>query len=259
MWHAGLALAALAGAALGADFDPKAALQASRSALGTEVRDIEFLDQHGGRLRLRALRGHPVVISMIYTSCASICPTTTRQLAAAVEIARGALGADGFSVLSVGFDTAHDTPKALQAFAEERHIEDPRWYFVTATPAAIRRLAADTGFWYAPSGGMFEHLIQTTLLDARGRVVRQVYGNEFSPLTLLDPLKRLELGAPLGDAPVLSLIERIRLLCTVYDVRLGRYRFDYSLALGVLIALSTALVVLVLVARAWRGAARGRA
>jgi len=97
------------------------------------------------------------------------------------------------------------------------------------------------------------------LLDARGRVVRQVYGNEFSPLTLLDPLKRLELGAPLGDAPVLSLIERIRLLCTVYDVRLGRYRFDYSLALGVLIALSTALVVLVLVARAWRGAARGRA
>ena len=229
MWHssrrligqAGLALAALAGPALSAAFDTAAALRASQGALGTEVRDVGFVDQHGERLRLTALRGHPVVISMIYTSCASICPTTTRQLAAAVQIARGALGTDGFSVLSVGFDTAHDTPKALQAFASERHIQDPRWYFVTATPEAIRQLATDTGFWYRPSGGMFEHLIQTTLLDARGRVVRQVYGNEFSPLTLMDPLKRLALGAPLGDAPLLSLIERIRLLCTVYDVRLG--------------------------------------
>jgi protein SCO1 len=259
IWCTGAALAALAGPLFASGFNASAALRASQDALGRQVRDVAFVDQHGAGLRLASLRGHPVVISMIYTSCSSICPTTTQQLAAGVQIARGALGPTGFTVLSVGFDTAHDTPQALQAFATERHVNDPHWYFVTATPAAIRQLATEIGFWYAPSGGMYEHLVQTTILDARGRVVRQIYGNEFSPLQLSDPLKRSALGAPLGDAPVLSFIERIRLLCTVYDVRLGRYRFDYSMALSILVAVSTALVVVVLVARAWHsGAARGR-
>ena len=255
-----IALAVWAAAPAYAAFDAREALRASQQALGREVRDVGFVTAGGQRVRLSELRGKPVVVSMIYTSCASICPTTTRGLAAAVRVARGGLGPAGFTVLSVGFDTAHDTPQALASFAAAQRIDDPHWLFVSASRQDVAQLAADTGFWFAPGAGLWEHLIQTTLLDGRGRVVRQLYGNDFAALQLADPLRKAALGAPLSAAPVAALWDRIRLLCTVYDTRLGRYRIDYSLAISLLIALSTLVALLVVVVRAWRrGRPRGAA
>ena len=257
---AALGLALLVAAPAGAAFDEAAALRASQQAIGREVRDLAFATADGRVLRLSELRGKPVVISMIYTSCASICPATTRQLAIAVSLARQALGPDGFTVLSVGFDVAHDTPTALREFAAAQRVGDARWWFVSARAEDIAQLAADTGFWFAPAAGEFDHLIQTTLLDGRGRVLRQVYGNEFRGLELADPLRKAALGAPLAAAPLRSLLDRVRLLCTVYDVRLGRYRADYTLALSILIALTTLAATLVFLLRSWRsGRPRGAA
>jgi len=255
-----LALVLLAAVPARAAFDEAAALRASEQAVGREVRDLAFVTADGRRLRLAELRGKPVVISMIYTSCASICPATTRQLAPAVRLAREALGPEGFTVLSVGFDVAHDTPAALREFAAAQHVSDARWWFVSASEADIAQLAADTGFWFAPGAGLYDHLIQTTLLDGRGRVVRQIYGNEFRGVELADPLRKAALGAPLAAAPVRSLLARVRLLCTVYDARLGRYRADYTLALSILIALTTLLAMLIWLLRSWRsGRPRGAA
>jgi protein SCO1 len=254
-----LALVLLTGATPASAAEAPDPLRLGQDALGRELRDVAFVTQRGAPLRLADLRGRPVVISMIYTSCRSVCPATTRHLTAAVRVAREVLGQRSFAVVSVGFDTPRDTPAALKLFAEEQRIADPDWYFVATTPDGIRQLAADVGFWFAPSGGGFDHVAQTTVLDARARVIRQLYGDDFPVPQLVDPLRRAALGAPLVDAPVRSLFDRIRLLCTVYDPRLGRYRVDYSLALSVLIALTTTLVVLVAVVRAWRGGRAPRA
>jgi len=236
-------------------FDEPAAMQASQAAVGREVRDVELVTAAGQHVRLSEFRGKPVVVSLIYTSCAGICPLTTQRLAAAVRVAREAVGADGFTVLSIGFDTAHDTPQALKGFAAAQRVGDAHWLFASADTDAIARLAADTGFWYAPGAGLFEHIVQTTLLDARGRVALQVYGEDFAPPELAEPVRTAALGAPIAaSAP--SLLRRVRLLCTVYDPRLGRYRTDYSLALSLLIAVSSLVGLLVLVGRAWREAGR---
>jgi len=238
-------------------FDEAAAIRASQQAIGREVRDVGLVSSSGERIRLADFRGRPLVLSMIYTSCAGVCPTTTQKLAAAVQVARGALGPDGFTVLSVGFDTLRDTPQALREFAAAQRVGDGRWILATGAPEEIEKLANDTGFWFSPGSGIFDHIVQTTLLDARGRVLLQLYGNEFRPLDLAEPLRKAALGAPVSGATPSSLISRVRLLCTVYDARLGRYRTDYSLALSILIALSTLIGLLVIVARAWRSAARG--
>lgn len=250
----GLLLPGAAGA-----FDEAAAMRASQQAIGREVRDVGLVASSGEPMRLADLRGRPLVLSMIYTSCAGICPETTQRLAAAVRVARGALGAGGFTVLSVGFDSAHDTPRALQEFAAAQRVGDAHWILAAGAPGEIATLAHDTGFWFAPGSAIVDHLVQTTLLDGRGRVVLQIYGDEFRPLDLAEPLRKLALGAPVIGAGAPSLLGRVRLLCTVYDARLGRYRTDYTLALSLLIALSTLVALLVIVSRAWRSAARGRA
>ena len=57
----------------------------------------------------------------------------------------------------------------------------------------MERMTQAVGFTYIASPKGFDHITQTTIIDARGRVVRQVYGQEFSPPLLVEPLKRLAL------------------------------------------------------------------
>ena len=90
-------------------FDDKTALRISQAAIGNTVGSYSFIKSDESRLALDSLRGKPLVISLIYTSCYHICPTTTRHLADVVRKARDALGDDSFNVLTIGFDTQRDT------------------------------------------------------------------------------------------------------------------------------------------------------
>jgi protein SCO1/2 len=135
-------------------------------------------------------------------------------------------------VLTIGFDSARDTPEQMRAFARERGIDDPRWHFASGDAATIRRLTDEIGFAWAESPAGFDHITQLTLLDADGRVARQVYGPEFAPPDLVEPLKQLALEQSADRFPVRGLIDRARLFCTVYDPVSGRYMFDYGLLLG---------------------------
>jgi protein SCO1/2 len=91
-----------------------------------------------------------------------------------------------------------------------------------------------------------------SIVDDEGRVYQQVYGPEFETPMIVDPLKRLALGNRTPERPVADFLNRVRLLCTSYDAKSGRYRFDYSLILEIAIGLSCALVVAIFVLRSWR-------
>lgn len=251
-----LLLGAVAAAA--AAFDADEAMRASQAAIGRPVADVAFVTGRGERLRLSALRGRPVVLSMIYTSCVHICAPTTAELRRAVRDARATLGAMSFTVLSVGFDTLNDTPERMGAFARELKIDDPDWYFASTDAASAAALARDLGFRYEPTAGGFDHLVQTTILDERGRVYRQLYGQSFEGTALIDPLRRIRIGSSpaVGGAP--GVLERVRLLCTVYDPKSGRYRFDYSLALAAALGVVFVLMAAVFVGRNWRALMRAR-
>jgi protein SCO1/2 len=253
-----VALALVAGAPAYAQFDRDAALRASQAAIGRQVGDFEMLTQGGERLQLSTLRGRPLVVSMIYTSCQHICTPTTTELRRAVREARATLGQSSFRVLSVSFDTRNDTPERMAQFARSLRIDDPEWYFATADEATIAALSSDLGFMYASAAGGFEHLVQTTILDDQGRVFRQLYGQSFAGPVLTDPLKRIRIGASPAAADAPGLFERVRLLCTVYDPKSGRYRFDYSLILSIVLGVGCFALIAVFIARNWRTTMRPR-
>jgi protein SCO1/2 len=191
---------------------------------------------------------------MIYTSCVHICSPTTMELGRAVRAARAALGESSFTVLGVGFDTRNDTPEQLASFARSLRIDDPQWHFASADEGTIAALSRDLGFVYAPAVGGFEHLVQTTILDEDGRVFRQLYGQTFAGPVLIDPLRRVRLGASPLAAGAPGVLERVRLLCTVYDPKSGRYRFDYSLILAAALGIGCFTLIAVFIARNWRAA-----
>jgi protein SCO1/2 len=229
-----------------------AALRASQAAVGRETGDHQFIDQHGKPLRLADLRGRPLVLSLVFTNCLSVCSGQTLHLREVTRIAREALGARSFAVLTVGFDSAHDSPDRMLAYGLDRGIDDPDWHFASADAATVRRLTDEVGFTWLPSSRGFDHITQVTILDANGTVVQQVYGQAFSPPDLIEPLKDLLLGRPVERTSLQGLIERVRLYCSVYDPVAGRYRADFSMfaaAIPALLVFGMVAVAIILAGR----------
>lgn len=223
--------------AMSAPLDADAALAASRASIGSIPGDFTFTDAGGRRVTLASFRGRPLVVSFVYTGCSQVCPTTTRFLSKAVREARDVVGRDAFDVVSIGFNVPADNPVSMRVFARQHGIEDPRWAFVVPDAAALEPLARAFGFSYAASAGGYEHLTQVTILDARGAVRAQLYGESFALPMLVQPLRELSLGEPLSGRSAGAILDRVRLLCTVYDPLSGKYRLDYALFIELLAGL----------------------
>jgi len=236
----------------GVALDEKAALRVSQAAVGRMLSDHAFRDTGHKAVRLADFRGKPLVVNFVYTACYHTCPLVVQTLARAVEVAQDALGADSFNVVTIGFDARADTPSRMRAYAKDQGIDLPNWRFLSADAATIDALAAEIGFFYYSSPRGFDHLAQTTVVDPAGVIYRQIYGSDFGPQALVEPLKRMAYGQAGSGTSVASIVTRIRLFCTVYDPSRGRYRFDYSIVVGGTIGgVSLAAIGFVLF-RAWR-------
>jgi protein SCO1/2 len=224
------------------------ALERSEAAVGTVPANHVFTTADGRRIDLASLRGKPLVVNFVYTGCFQICPTTTRHLARAVERAEAALGPGRFQVATIGFNLPFDSPEAMRDFGRRHGLARANWFFLSPHAESLERLLDDFGFTYVASPRGFDHLLQATILDAEGRIVRQLYGETFALDALVEPLKALTLNAPLPAWDLGALAERVRLLCTVYDPVAGEYRLDYALfselAAGLLVLSVTAVFLL---------------
>lgn len=242
------------------EFRYKEALERSQGAIGQVLGSHPLTDDKGHALPMDALRGKPLVLSLIYTSCYQICPMTTRHLAKVVDKARKALGTDSFNVAVLGFDAYHDSPQAMIHFARKQGIDNRGWYLLSASPDTVNALSKELGFEFYSSPSGFDHITQTTVIDAGGRIYRQVYGEVFQTPLLVEPLKDLVFGRPKPNQTLLSgLLDKVNLFCTSYDPARDAYYFDYSLFIGMAISGSiivAGIIFLVRELRQGRGSAR---
>ena len=238
------------------EFNAERAFQVSQQAIGTKLSNHLFTDSNGEAVRFEDFLGRPVVISMIYTSCHHICPTLTSHLANVVDIGRDALGDEAFAVLTVGFDTQVDTPQQMAMFAAQRGIQKPHWRFLSADDETITALSNELGFLYEASPRGFDHITQTTVIDGTGIIRNQVYGVSFDAPLLVEPLKHILRGEVFERDTVEGWWRDIKLLCTVYDPTTGRYHFDYSLIVVVVMGFTSLLAVAIFIVRTWRSSRR---
>ena len=231
--------------------DEVSALKQSEAAIGRELGNYEFRDTELNTVSLSQFRGKPLIVNLVFTGCSRACPLTIERLGRAVDAAAEAIGPDSFSVLTIGFDAAADTPQRMRAFAHDHGIAEPNWRFLSADRATIDALAEDLGFAFFPSTEGFEHLAQTTVVDENGRIYRQIYGADFEPPVLVEPLKDLVFGRKSELTSLSGILNRIRLFCTLYDPASGRYTFDYSIFIGIVIGFISFAIMAVLLVRSW--------
>ncbi len=245
--------------------DAQLALRDSQAAIGRQLADHVLLDGNGKPVRLSSYRGKPLLVSFIYTGCFQVCPTSTRSLQESLQTLRKTFRAEHFNVISVGFNQPADSPQAMRAFAAQYRIDEPNWDFLSPAPAAVDALTRDFGFSFLATPAGFDHLLGVTVVDAQGRVYAQVYGERMTPDQLGEPLRLLLRGAPMPrQLNIAELIERVRIICTVYDPNTGTYRYNYGLIVEIAGGVTFVLTMLVLLAlelrNRWRAArARNRA
>lgn len=240
------------------DYTPEEALSYSQAALGRSVANYRFTDSEGKEVMMADFLGKPLVVSFIYTSCADTCPVITQTLADAAASARDALGEDSFSVITVGFDSASDSPDRMRYFANQQDIDVSGWKFLSGDLPTMAALAENLGFIFYTSAKGYDHLSQVTVIDAKGKVYRQVYGQYFELPLLVEPLKELVFGTKTPFASVGDLIKKVRLFCTIYDPMADRYRFDYSIFIQLFVGTLIVGGMCVFVLREWVRIYRGR-
>ncbi len=236
-----------------------AALRAAQAAIGRPLPDLVLLDRQGRPVKLSDYRGKPLLVSFIYTGCFQVCPTQTRALLQAVQGLERTLAEQQFNIVSIGFNQPFDSPEAMRSFARQHLIEHRNWEFLSPPREAVAALTNTFGFSYVATPAGFDHVLGVTVVDAAGRIHAQVFGDRVRADQLGEPLRQLLLGAPPAATSTLAaMVERVRILCTVYDPETGEYRYDtkliFELVGGALFFFSVAIYLLL----EWRDQRRAR-
>ena len=131
---------------------------------------VTLTTSEGATLKLADLRGEPLVITMFYAHCTSVCPLLTSQL----QRLMSRLPANAqrqVHVLMVSFDSVRDTPAVLMAFRSEHHIQGPNWLIARASSTDVRALAAVLGIQFRElEDHSFSHSAVISVTDRAGTV-----------------------------------------------------------------------------------------
>jgi protein SCO1/2 len=205
--------------------------------------DLAFHDENGTTVPLRTYFGDkPVVISMVYFSCGSLCPMSIRETANSLNRLPLKPGVD-YNVLVVSFDP-NDTPQVATAkkalFAKDftQAGYSDGFHFLTGSQESIRALADAIGWRYKwdTATRQFVHAGGIMVATPEGKLSRYFYGLAYAPQDVrmaLVEASQHKIGSP---------VDYITLFCFHYDPATGKY----TLAITNLLKIAGSLTALLL-------------
>jgi protein SCO1/2 len=152
--------------------------------------DTKLVDQNGNAVTLASLKGKPMVVDFIYTSCPGPCLMETAKLAN-VALRLGSDLGSKVTIVSISVDPEHDGPKQLLEYSKQQGADQKGWYFLTGGPGEIDRALG--GFKLSrqvePDGSV-GHLVDMMLIGADGRMVREYNGEIVKAQDIVDDVKK---------------------------------------------------------------------
>jgi protein SCO1/2 len=142
--------------------------------------DFALRDPKGQPVRLSALRGRILLVSFMYTTCASSCPLLTQRMAVLQDrLMSSEVWGRKVVFLSIGIDPERDTAEALNAYAERFGADAEGWRFLSDEPVRLRPVLTAYGEWTRPlPDGEIDHPARLYLIDRQGEI-REVYALSF--------------------------------------------------------------------------------
>jgi protein SCO1/2 len=201
--------------------------------------DQGFIDEKGQVVRLKDFfkAGRPVIVSMNYSTCPTLCDTQLGGLVNVIDQMKWHAG-DEFIVVSVSFDP-NETPEqsmtTKQKYMEmDAHAKSPdSWNFLTGKSTGIKRLADALGIQYEYVGqkSAYAHPAVIVLCTPDGHISRYVYGVDFPVLDLQDWIELAAKGEIASDdkAGAFDFV----MSCFYFDEKAGVYTAEAWIVLRV--------------------------
>ena len=163
---------------------------AGSAAAESVLTDAKLVDQNGKTVALTSLKGKPMVVDFIYTSCPGPCLMETAKLAN-VALRLGSDIGSKVTIVSISVDPEHDGPKQLLDYSRQQGADQKGWYFLTGGPAEVDQALA--GFKLSrqvePDGSV-GHMISMMLIGPDGRIVREYNGEAVRAQDIVDDVKK---------------------------------------------------------------------
>jgi protein SCO1 len=175
--------------------DPNATPRVHEAHPGDALPDVALVDQDGRPLRLADYGGKALALTFVFTRCPlpDYCPLMMRNFAAAHAALIADAGLAGRThLLTVSFDTKHDTPEVLRAFGLPFQKTKPpftHWTLATGTDEAIRALGGAVELDYVEESRSFTHNLRTAVLGPDGKLRRLFRGSDWTPEELVAELR----------------------------------------------------------------------
>ena len=136
-----------------------------------KVKPFKFINQDGQFVSSDDLLGYNYIVNFFFTSCPTICPTTTLNL---IELQNKIHQFDikNFKIISISVDPDNDTPTKLREYANSMEIDLSNWELLTGSKEEVFNLAR-SGFLLSVGeddlapGGIF-HSSSITIIDQKG-------------------------------------------------------------------------------------------
>jgi protein SCO1 len=132
-----------------------------------------FTNELGQAVSLDDFRGQALALTFFFTRCPvpDYCPRLSKNFQDASRKLSARPGAPtNWHFLSVSFDTEHDTPAVLKAYALRHEYDTAHWSFWTGAPEQIAELAALSDVTFERDGAFFSHNFRTLIIDATGQL-----------------------------------------------------------------------------------------
>ncbi len=187
--------------------------------------DLEFVDQDGRTVKLREYtkNGKPLLLSLAYYACPSLCSFHLNGLNDAFKRMAQPLGEE-FNFVVVSFDP-NEKPE-LAALKRKNYLNEygraegaKGWHFLTGKAPAIDALTKSIGFKYqwVEAQKQYAHASAAYAISPDGTLTRYLYGITFEPKTIR--LTMIEASKGL----VGSVVDRLILYCFHFDPKENKY------------------------------------
>jgi len=151
--------------------------------------DFRLKDQFGKQISLSQFKGHPTVVTFLYTHCQDVCPLVADKLHIVVQ----SLGKDAphVAILAVSMDPKGDTVSAALNFSKVHKLVNS-WHFLVGTLNQLSPVWSSytVDAQAATSAGTVVHSTFVYVIDKEGRE-RVLLDNDFTPAQLTSDLKIL--------------------------------------------------------------------
>jgi protein SCO1/2 len=149
---------------------------------GARLPDFALANQDGERVSAASLRGKPLVVAFIYSTCRDTCPAQVQSIRGALDD----LGRD-VPVIGVSVDPANDTPARAKSFLLKQAMTG-RMDFLLGSRAQLEPVWK--AFGIAPQTKGRDHSSYTVIVDAQGRQRIGFPASELTPRALAADLSR---------------------------------------------------------------------